>query len=151
MTYILPTQATPSKAPRTILLQNLSSQLHLLTQLFTHLSSSHPSPSQPGTSTALVHQIYTSLQERTDQLASLVEEVEAHQIAYRALERRKAEVSALERVVRGLVRDLEKGRKELEKVVFEGRQVQRSVEKSTAREAFRFLPPSMYRLGSMGG
>ena len=145
MTYISPISIIPSKPPRILLLENLTTQTHLLTQLFTHLASANPpANSQPSTSTEPnpIHQIYTSLQSATDELARVVEAVQGHQLAFRGLERRKAEVMALERLVRGLVRDLERGRKELERVVCEAREIQSSILKSKAREYENWRTPN---------
>jgi mediator of RNA polymerase II transcription subunit 4 len=112
-----------STPPRTLLLQNLTSQTHSLQTLFSSLSSPTPNPTALSTSLA-------SIQTSSVELEHLVQEVWYHQIAWQELERKKAEVIGLEARVRGLLRGLEGGRRELEGMVEEGREVRKSIEQS---------------------
>ncbi|RSH95027.1 hypothetical protein EHS25_000113 [Saitozyma podzolica] len=137
MTYDL-----PSTAPHHALLDNLSQQSSLLTALFTHLSqplSSNPSPlaippipSFPSTSSPSdpLNTIYAALAERERDLAGIVSRTYEHQAAYASLMRKRDEVSGLERRVRGLVKALERDRKELEGMVQSGEEIRESIAKS---------------------
>jgi hypothetical protein len=140
----------PSTAPHHALLDNLSQQSSLLTALFTHLSqpiSSNPSPlaippipSFPSTSSPSdpLNTIYAALAERERDLAGIVSRTYEHQAAYASLMRKRDEVSGLERRVRGLVKALERDRKELERMVQSGEEIRESIAKSEKGEWLRW-------------
>jgi len=149
MTYIVPSHPSPPPTPpRTALLQNLTSQSQFLLQLFTLLSSTAPLPtlppptplppsqlphpastSSPATSSNPISRLYSSLQTSTLELAHILDSVHAHQAAYRELDRQKLSVIGLEYQVHELVRSLETGRRELEVMVEDGKEVRKSIEK----------------------
>ncbi|KAL0247756.1 hypothetical protein I308_103834 [Cryptococcus tetragattii IND107] len=121
-------QATPrSHPPPYSLLQNLTTQSLLLSHLFTLIAS----PPNPNTSTQTqLAQVYSALQLSTLDLSGLVREVGQHQEAYRRLVEKKKEVAGLEMRVRGLVKRLEEGRKELEGMIDQGEKSLQDIEKS---------------------
>ncbi|KAK8844058.1 hypothetical protein IAR55_006852 [Kwoniella newhampshirensis] len=136
MTNPAPPLPSVSSSPpiRLSLLQNLSTQSLLLSQLFTLLAS----PPAPNTSSSTISspvpqqisQLYAALELSTLDLSNLVREAYAHQEEWRALMEQKAEVERLEQRVRGLVRGLEKGREEMEGMVQSGREVLNDIERS---------------------
>lgn len=158
MTYTHPT--TPPPPPRTLLLQNLTTQTHLLTQLFTHLSQSSSSSSTsstlsssligaPSNQSNLINQLYTFLRSTTDDMASIVQQVRQHQTAYTDFERQKKSVISLERQVRSLIHSLESSRSELEAMISEARETAKSLDRattgpSTLLSPFLFLPLSLF-------
>jgi hypothetical protein len=159
MTYDL-----PSTAPHHALLDNLSQQSSLLTALFTHLSqplSSNPSPlaipsipSFPSTSSPSdpLNTIYAALAERERDLASIVSRTYEHQAAYASLMRKRDEVARLERRVRGLVKALERDRKELAGMVQSGEEVRESIAKSEKGEWLRSIQePTYHRTNKLCG
>ncbi|TYJ57659.1 hypothetical protein B9479_001512 [Cryptococcus floricola] len=111
--------------PRQSLLQNLSTQSLLLTHLFTALSL----PLTPQTPPQ-ISQLHTALQYSALDLAGLVREVEEHQKLWNKLQEKKEEVKQLERRVRGLVRNLEEGRRTLEGMVDQGVKQVAAIDKS---------------------
>lgn len=113
--------------PRTRLLQNISTQTHLINQIFTSLSSS-TSASTSAASTPLPD-LYQALKNTTDELLRLREDVAVHQELWARIEAKKKNVIDLERRVRGIMRTLERERCELETMVQEGRDVISSVDK----------------------
>lgn len=127
-------QATPrSHPPPYSLLQNLTTQSLLLSHLFTLIAS----PPNPNTSTQTqLAQVYSALQLSTLDLSGLVREVGQHQEAYRRLVEKKKEVAGLEMRVRGLVKRLEEGRKELEGMIDQGEKSLQDIEKSERGASF---------------
>ncbi|WVF65530.1 hypothetical protein IAT40_000258 [Kwoniella sp. CBS 6097] len=130
-----------SQAPRQSLLQNLSTQSILITQLFSLLSSPPPSsttgPStqsnfgtSPNPSAQAIEQIYAAIQLSTLDLSSLVKETYEHQAEWQRFLAKKKEVENLEKRVRGVMRRLEGSRGELEGMVEAGRAVRNDIEKS---------------------
>ncbi|WWD21288.1 hypothetical protein CI109_105772 [Kwoniella shandongensis] len=134
---INPVPPLPTSPPiRLSLLQNLTTQSLLISQLFTLLASPPP-PSSSGSSSiitspipAQISQLYAALQLSTLDLSALVREAHAHQEEWRALMDKRSEVERLERRVRGLVKGLEKGREELEGMVEKGREVLNDIDRS---------------------
>jgi hypothetical protein len=107
---------------RTTLLTNLTSQTQTLQYLFHELSLPTPNPQR-------ITSLYSSLQASTTDLEGLVKEVWRHQRRWRELERKKEEVLGLERRVRALIMGLEEGRRELERMVEEGKEVRKGIER----------------------
>lgn len=134
--FVFPTMAhtTPrSHPPPHSLLQNLTTQSLLLSHLFTLIAS----PPNPNTSTQTqLNQVYSALQLSTLDLSGLVKEVGHHQEAYRRLVEKKNEVAGLEMRVRGLVKRLEEGRKELEGMIDQGERSLEDIEKSERGASF---------------
>ncbi|WVR09046.1 hypothetical protein IAU60_006106 [Kwoniella sp. DSM 27419] len=122
-------EPSSSLPPRTSLLQNLSTQSILLTQLFSLVAAPSQGTPAPQT-TGAIEQIYAALQLSTLDLSSLVKEAHEHQAEWKRLQEQKAEVEMLEKRVRGLVQSLEHGRKELEGMVDKGRQVRSDIDRS---------------------
>ncbi|GMK57129.1 hypothetical protein CspeluHIS016_0309690 [Cutaneotrichosporon spelunceum] len=102
---------------RTSLLLALTTQGALLNELFAALSSSSSD----------IPALHASLVQSSAQLDSLAADAEEHQRAWAALLAQKREVEGLEMRVRGLLRELEGGRVELETLVDEGRRVSKSI------------------------
>lgn len=127
-------QTTPrSNPPPHSLLQNLTTQSLLLSHLFTLIAS----PPNPNTSIQTqLTQVYSALQLSTLDLSGLVKEVVQHQEAYRRLVEKKKEVAGLEMRVRGLVKRLEEGRKELEGMIDQGERSLEDIEKSERGTSF---------------
>lgn len=125
----------PASLPlRTSLLKNLTTQTHLLSTLFTLLTSPLASAHQPSLSN-----LYTALVESTFELDSLTDQAYAHQVAYAELIRTKEETRGLELELRARLRGLEGGVRELEAVVGEGKKVRESIERS---EKGKIIPTS---------
>ncbi|WVW79371.1 hypothetical protein I302_101339 [Kwoniella bestiolae CBS 10118] len=124
-----PPPSNPSSSslpPRQSLLQNLTTQSLLLTQLFTLLSySSSNTPQTQG-----IEQIYTALQLSTLDLSNLLRETYTHQEEYQKLLDKKQNLEKLEGRVRGIIRVLEADRVELEGMVERGRKVREGIEQS---------------------
>ncbi|OCF35587.1 hypothetical protein I316_02642 [Kwoniella heveanensis BCC8398] len=133
-----------AQAPRLSLLQNLSTQSILITQLFSLLSSGLP-PVSPATITGsqlpnfnvnanasaqAIEQIYAAIQLSTLDLSGLVKETYEHQAEWQRFLAKKREVEGLEKRVRGVMRRLEACRGELEEMVEIGREVRRDIERS---------------------
>lgn len=113
--------ATLSDPPiRTSLLLALTTQSALLNELFSAL----PSASSD------IPALHASLVQSSVQLDALARDTEEHQRCWDKLLAQKREVEDLERKVRGLIRELEGGRTELESMVDEGRRVSEGIEKS---------------------
>ena len=136
MTYPLPindagpsSSSTPSRPPRELLLANLSTQSNLVNQIFTIISNP-PAPQPTLSSSHPVAQLYTSIGASVDELAGIVDGVWEHQSAWRNLERLKDQVRSLDRNVREVIGELEKGRIELESMVEEGRKVKESIDRA---------------------
>lgn len=124
------TSATPP--PRTLLLQNLTAQSQTLSLLFNHLASASPDPQT-------ISHLHTDLAHSSTELERLVKDVWEHQVAWNEFERKRKEVVGLEERVRGLLRGLEGGRRELEGMVEEGREFRESIEKSErGRSSFAY-------------
>ncbi|OCF79199.1 hypothetical protein I204_01146 [Kwoniella mangroviensis CBS 8886] len=125
-----PSSSSSSIPPRQSLLQNLTTQSLLLTQLFTLLSSSPsstaPNPGQGGG----IEQIYTALQLSTLDLSNLLRDTYTHQEEYKKLLDKKNNLENLEQRVRGLIRGLEHDRIELEQMVDNGKKVKKNIEQS---------------------
>lgn len=79
--------------------------------------------------------LHSSLVSSVAQLDTLSAEVESHQAQWAALLAQKAEVEALERNVRSLVRDLQREKVELESMVEEGREIVKSIDKAGESES----------------
>ena len=109
--------------PRTRLLLNLSTQSQLLDQFFTTLSN--PTPANASS----LPNLYTLLQETTDDLLALRKDVVAHQEVWARIEKKKKEVVDLEKRSRGLMRALKVESEELGVMVKEGREIMKSVDK----------------------
>jgi len=109
--------------PRTRLLLNLSTQSQLLDQFFTTLSN--PTPANASS----LPNLYTLLQETTDDLLALRKDVVAHQEVWARIEKKKKEVVDLEKRSRGLMRALKVESEELGVMVKEGREIMDSVDK----------------------
>lgn len=110
--------ATLSDPPiRTSLLVALTTQGALLNELFAALPSASSN----------IPALHASLVQSSAQLDALAADAEEHQRAWAALLAQKWEVEGLERRVRGLLRELEGGRVELETLVDEGRRVSDSI------------------------
>ncbi|WVQ81396.1 hypothetical protein IAT38_003520 [Cryptococcus sp. DSM 104549] len=134
---LLPSQ--PSQAPRTSLLQNLTTQSFLLNHLFSLLASPPSASAAQSGQSPNISQVHAALQLSALDLSALVKEVEVHQDAWRRLVEKRKEVEGLERRVRGLVRRLEEGRVELEEMVEKGKKVQADIERSE-RDPVRAKP-----------
>lgn len=133
------TLSDESLPPRSSLLTNLTTQTSLLTTLFTLLSqpssssaastsTSNPHPGVSGTNSTSIPALYSALEAQTAQMRSITQNLYTHQKAWAGLKRKEAEVGALEERVRGLVRELERGRGELEGLVKDGRGVKKGIE-----------------------
>jgi hypothetical protein len=122
MTADLSPSANPLP-PRTRLLLNLSTQSQLLDQFFSTLTN--PTP----TNASSLPNLYTLLQETTDDLLALRKDVVAHQEVWARIERKKKEVVDLEKRSRGLMRALRVESEELGVMVKEGREIMESVDK----------------------
>lgn len=105
---------------RSSLLLALTTQSVLLSELFASLPTG-------GNDVPALH---SSLVASAANLDALSREAEAHQVQWAALLAQKAQVEALERKVRGLVRELERERVELEEMVDEGRKIVQSMDKA---------------------
>ncbi|OCF40943.1 hypothetical protein I317_05221 [Kwoniella heveanensis CBS 569] len=138
-----------AQAPRLSLLQNLSTQSILITQLFSLLSSGLP-PVPPATITGsqlpnfnvnanasaqAIEQIYAAIQLSTLDLSGLVKETYEHQAEWQRFLAKKREVEGLEKRVRGVMRRLEACRGELEEMVEIGREVRRDIERSETTQS----------------
>lgn len=99
---------------RTLLLQNLATQTASISHLFTALTAPAPNP-------AAVQASYAVLGTSTDELAAVLREAERHQEAWGRVMRQRKAVEDLERRVRGLCRDLERGSRELGAMVDEAK------------------------------
>ena len=115
-TQDMTTTALGQTPMRTLLLQNLATQTASISHLFTALASPAPNPAGVQTSYAL-------LGTSTDELAAVLREAERHQEAWGRVMRQRKAVEDLERRVRGLCRDLERGSRELGMMVDESRSV----------------------------
>jgi hypothetical protein len=122
MTADISSSANPLP-PRTRLLLNLSTQSQLLDQFFTTLSN----PTSANASS--LPNLYTLLQETTDDLLALRKDVVAHQEVWARIEKKKKEVIDLEKRSRGLMRALKVESEELGVMVKEGRTIIDSVDK----------------------
>jgi hypothetical protein len=122
MTADLPSSANPLP-PRTRLLLNLSTQSQLLDQFFSTLTNPTPTNASP------LPNLYTLLQETTNDLLALRKDVVAHQEVWARIERKKKEVVDLEKRSRGLMRALRVESEELGVMVKEGREIMESVDK----------------------
>ncbi|WVQ93199.1 hypothetical protein IAU59_000263 [Kwoniella sp. CBS 9459] len=131
--------SSSAQAPRLSLLQNLSTQSILITQLFsllsappaTNVTSQQLNPNININSNAqAIGQIYAAIQLSTLDLSSLVKETYEHQKEWQRFLAKKKEVEGLEKRVRGVMKRLEGCRGELEGLVEAGRTVRKDIEKS---------------------
>jgi hypothetical protein len=118
---------TDSVPPRARLLQNISTQSHLINQIFTSLSSS--ASASASTAPAPLPTLYRALEDTTGELLRLRQDVAEHQELWARIEAKKKNVIDLERRVRGIMRTLERERSDLETMVQEGRDIMASVDK----------------------
>ena len=136
MTNVLePVQA--SQPPRSLLSANIAQQSALLNQLFSLVANP---PSSASTSTSSldhpINQLYAALQGSTVELSRLVKDVWDHQEAWRELQKVKEQVKSLDGEVKGMIRELEKNRSELEGMVEEGRRARETIDRVTNGEHF---------------
>lgn len=118
---------TDNVPPRTRLLQNISTQSHLINQIFTSLSSS--ASASTSTAPTPLPTLYRALEDTTGELLRLRQDVAEHQELWARIEAKKKNVIDLERRVRGIMRTLERERSDLETMVQEGRDIMASVDK----------------------
>ncbi|RXK36781.1 hypothetical protein M231_05942 [Tremella mesenterica] len=109
MTVEPPLQTEPPI--RNSLLKNLTTQTTLLTQLFTQLGTSTPQ-------TATVQNIHAQLCSSTDDLARLTRDLEKHQQVWNSVLIAQERVEGLEKKVREICKELEKGSRELDEMVW---------------------------------
>jgi mediator of RNA polymerase II transcription subunit 4 len=125
--------STDSIPPRTRLLQNITTQTHLINQIFTSLSSSS---SLSSTAPNPLPALYQQLNDTAEELLRLRDEIAVHQELWARIEVKKRNVIDMEKRVRGIMRTLESERGDLETMVLEGREIMASVDKVETSEWF---------------
>lgn len=120
----------PSLPIRALLAANLAAQSTLLPQLFTltaSLSTPASSSSSARTQTAIAR-IYSQLAALDEELAQLTERARQHAAKWERMESLKRECILVEGEVRQRAMRLERGRRELEKLVKEARKTTEGIE-----------------------
>jgi len=129
--------SVPSLSIRALLAANLAAQSALLPQLFTltaSLSTPASSSASARTQTAIVR-IYGQLATLDEELAQLTERARRHAAKWERMETLKRECIAVEGEVRQRAMRLERGRRELEKLVKDARKTTEGIELARDRES----------------
>jgi hypothetical protein len=129
--------SVPSPSIRALLAANLAAQSALLPQLFTltaSLSTPASSSASARTQTAIVR-IYGQLATLDEELAQLTERARRHAAKWERMETLKRECIAVEGEVRQRAMRLERGRRELKKLVKDARKTTEGIELARDRES----------------
>lgn len=116
---------------------NISKQTALLPLLFSAISNA-ASGGGVSSSKHTVTQIFTDLARLDEELAVLMERARKHQERWRRMEQLKRETIEVESQVRSALLVLEEGRRELEMVVKDAKEVVSSIELAEKSELSRF-------------
>jgi len=124
---------------------NISKQTALLPLLFSAISNA-ASGGGVSSSKHTVTQIFTDLARLDEELAVLMERARKHQERWRRMEQLKRETIEVESQVRSALLVLEEGRRELEMVVKDAKEVVSSIELAEKSELSRFRFSYTYNL-----
>jgi hypothetical protein len=117
---------------RNRLLENITQQHTLTTQLFDTLSNSLSSSRRihPGSNLTLedVPAMYNKLRGLTEEQANLIELVRRHQAKWDRLQKRRRKKERLEENVREVLWGLEQARRDLEETIEKGKEVERGID-----------------------
>jgi chromosome segregation ATPase len=142
-----PSPSRQEPSIRTLLAANRAQQSAVLPQLFSLISSlSAPSSSSASANTSLqISRLYTQLATLDEELAVLTERARKHAEKWERMERLKTECVAVEREVRRRAIKLQKGRRELEQLLSEGKETVKRIDLAAERT---FSPDVVFTLPS---
>lgn len=120
--------------PRPALLLAVSTQQHLLSELFTVLQATSSAPNADAL--PALHAGLVQSSERLDQLSA---ELKVHQAAYSEMLAKQKKAKELEDEIRSIIKELHGAKVDLEEVVTEGAKVRESIERSEEGESFDCL------------
>lgn len=116
--------------PRPALLLALSTQQHLLAELFATLQATSSAPNADALPT-----LHAGLVQSSERLDALAAELKLHQAAYAEMLGKQAAARKLEEETRAIIRELHGARVDMEEVVAEGGKVRESIEQSEKGES----------------